>query len=146
MVLSNIGENMASNNWKKVEYLVAEKIGGMRVPVSGRSRTIKGDVEHPIYFIEVKSGKQVPKIVLKWYEEFKKSEMAKKHGFIMIFRYSVPKTILKWYEKTEKDCPEGKKPLLIIKPRYCHYEFVLWRVFNYFYFTTLDTFVEQVKK
>lgn len=137
---------MASKHWKKVEYLVAEKLGGKRVPVSGNARGFKGDIEHPKYFVEVKSGKQIPKIVLKWYEELKKSEIARKHGFIIIFRYSIPKTIMKWYEKTEKDCPEGKKPLLIMKPKYCHQEFVLWRFFNNFHFTTLDIFVEKTKE
>ena len=132
---------MASKHWKNVEYLVAEKLGGKRVPVSGNARGFKGDIEHPKYFVEVKSGKQIPKIVLKWYEEFKKSEMAKKHGFITLFRHSIPKTILKWYEKTEKDCPKGKKPLLIMKPRYSHHEFVLWRSFGDFRFSTLDVFL-----
>ena len=135
---------MRSKNWKKVEYKVARMLGGKRVPVSGRARHYKGDVDHEKYFIEVKSGKQVPKKVLKWYGELKKSKIVKTYGFLIIPEEAIPKVILRWYEKTEKECPEGKIPLLVMKPKYSHYEFVLWRVCGSYRFTTLDIFVDRM--
>ena len=138
-----------SNNWKKVEYKVAEKLGGRRVPVSGRAKGFKGDIEHEKYFIEVKSGRQIPKKVLKWDKEIElgyKILKEKFDGILRLEKTDIPKKILKWIKKTEEECPKGKKPLLIMKPRYCHKEFVMWKSSsNKFYFTTLDILVNKNK-
>lgn len=138
---------MTSNNWKKVEYKVAKILGGKRVPVSGITRGFKEDVEHKEYFIEVKTGKQIPKQVLKWYEEFKKCDICVTLGYIKIAKKSIPKRILDWWEKTKAECPENKKPLLVMKPRYCHFEFVLFEneLTNDFIFTTLEIFAYYQK-
>ncbi len=138
---------MVSNNWKKVEYKVEKMLGGKRVPVSGRARGFKGDVEHPTYFIEVKTGKQIPKIVMKWHEKLMIAKMIAKHftGFVIISRNKIPKKIKDWYEKTVRDCPEGKIPILIMKPRYCREEFVLWEISGDLLFTTLKIFAEKAK-
>jgi hypothetical protein len=45
------------NTWKSLERFWAAKLGGKRVPVSGRTRGDQPDVEHPLWAIEVKSGK-----------------------------------------------------------------------------------------
>lgn len=138
---------MVSNNWKKVEYKVAKMLGGTRVPVSGRARGFKGDVEHPEYFIEVKTGKQIPKCVIKWHKEFEKYDLCKRIGYIEVSKNVIPKRILDWWEKTKADCPDGKEPLLIMKPRYSHFEFVLFekKSTKYFIFTTLDIFAYYQK-
>jgi len=135
-------KKMKSNNWKKVEYKVAKMLGGMRVPVSGRSETIKGDVAHKKYFIEVKSGKQIPKWVFKTYEK-KKKEIEKK-GYIVI-KEKMPKTILKWWEGVVGGAG-GKKPILVMKPRYAHNEFVIYKKDKEIRFTTLKKFVENEAK
>jgi len=138
---------MVSNNWKKVEYKVERMLGGKRVPVSGRARGFKGDVEHPVYFIEVKTGKQIPKTVLKWHQRLLFAEKLLKgnfYGFIIV-GCEIPKKIREWYEKTVRDCPEGKIPILIMKPRYCREEFVLWEVSGDLLFTTLKIFAEKAK-
>lgn len=131
-----------SNNWKKIEYKVAKMVGGMRVPVSGSSRTIKGDVLHPKYFIEVKTGKQVPKWVIDTHEN--KKDVIKKHKYVRVLKIKMPSKILKWWNRTKKDAPDGKKPLLVVKPRYCHEEFVIFDDESdlYLRFTTLKKFVE----
>ena len=43
--------------WKRWERIVAEDFGGRRVPVSGRARGDAPDVEHPLYSLEVKAGR-----------------------------------------------------------------------------------------
>jgi Holliday junction resolvase len=47
-------------NWKSCERRIAEELGGVRVPVSGRSRGDAPDVDHPSLSIEVKSRKKLP--------------------------------------------------------------------------------------
>ena len=132
-----------SNNWKKVEYKVARLLGGVRVPVSGRAGAMKGDVLHDKYFIEVKTGKQIPKHIVEWYEELKKY----KYDKLLVFEFSIPKTVMRWYNKALKECPKGKRVLLVMKPRYCHDELVLWKppYTTYFYFTTLKTFAKMIR-
>ena len=47
-------------DWKACERKIAELLGGVRVPVSGRQRGAKPDGEHPVLSIEVKSRKTLP--------------------------------------------------------------------------------------
>jgi hypothetical protein len=47
-------------SWKTCERRVAELLGGVRVPVSGRGRGDRPDVEHPTLSIEVKTRKSIP--------------------------------------------------------------------------------------
>jgi hypothetical protein len=51
---------MSEKSWKRVERKVAELLGGVRVPVSGRQRGATPDVEHSLLSIEVKSRKALP--------------------------------------------------------------------------------------
>src|SRR3990172_7969084 len=58
-----------SSNWKSVERKVAKKLGGVRIPLSGRNNMNKiGDVELVGYHVECKSGRQIPKAVVGWLE------------------------------------------------------------------------------
>ncbi len=47
-------------DWKACERKIAEILGGVRVPVTGRQRGATPDVEHPVLSIEVKSRKSLP--------------------------------------------------------------------------------------
>ena len=47
----------ARGTWKASERRIAEKLGGKRVPVTGRERGSAPDVEHKLYAIEHKYGK-----------------------------------------------------------------------------------------
>lgn len=47
-------------DWKACERKIAEILGGVRVPVTGRQRGATPDVEHPSLSIEVKSRKTLP--------------------------------------------------------------------------------------
>ena len=47
-------------DWKSCERKVAEILGGVRVPVTGRRRGATPDVEHATLSIEVKSRKTLP--------------------------------------------------------------------------------------
>lgn len=49
-----------TQQWKNVERRVAAKLGGARVGNSGRNTE---DVTHPVFSIEVKHRKTLPKIV-----------------------------------------------------------------------------------
>jgi len=58
----------------------------------------------------------------------------------------VPKTILKWYDKAKEQAGD-KIPLLIMKPKGIHEEFVFWEFEHEGYtFTTLKAFAEQYNK
>jgi hypothetical protein len=46
--------------WKETEREVARRLGGQRVPVSGRGRGDQPDVQHDVYSIEVKHRKTLP--------------------------------------------------------------------------------------
>ena len=89
---------MSDKSWKRFERKVAEQLGGYRIPVSGVSSGFKGDVSHPLFFVECKWGKQIPK------------------------------TILKWFSKADGQSKDsGKVVLVVMKPRGVHEEFVLLR-------------------
>lgn len=47
-------------SWKACERKIAEILGGVRVPITGRQRGTTPDVEHPVLSIEVKSRKTLP--------------------------------------------------------------------------------------
>ena len=46
-------------SWKRIEREWAERLGGKRVPVTGRGRGDAPDVDHPTLSIEVKAGKTI---------------------------------------------------------------------------------------
>ncbi len=47
-------------DWKACERRIAERLGGKRIPVSGRSRGDTPDITHDRLSIEVKSRKRLP--------------------------------------------------------------------------------------
>ncbi|ARA92352.1 hypothetical protein AWN76_003645 [Rhodothermaceae bacterium RA] len=51
---------MPDRPWKRTERAVAERLGGRRVPVSGRSRGDVPDVAHDWLAIEVKHRRKLP--------------------------------------------------------------------------------------
>jgi len=52
---------MKTSTWKAAERRIAEMIGGVRVPVSGRhTRGHQPDIEHDRFSIEVKHRKTLP--------------------------------------------------------------------------------------
>lgn len=51
---------MADKRWKAAERKVAARIGGARVPVSGRGRGDAPDIAHPTLSPEVKTRKKLP--------------------------------------------------------------------------------------
>lgn len=55
---------MPDKTWKKVERKVAELLGGVRVPVTGRGRGDMPDVLHGILAIEVKHRDALPDWIL----------------------------------------------------------------------------------
>jgi len=48
------------STWKAAERAIAARLGGTRVPVSGRARGDAPDIAHPTYSIEVKHRKTLP--------------------------------------------------------------------------------------
>ena len=51
---------MADRAWKATERAIAARLGGIRVPVSGRQRGDVPDIAHPWLSIEVKHRKTLP--------------------------------------------------------------------------------------
>jgi len=126
---------MPNKTWKDLERKVAKMLGG--------------NVQHPIYHIECKWGKQIPKTVLKWHEWMKEDKSIE----IQLYEYDVPKTILNWYKKAKQQS-EKKKTILIMKPKGIHEEFVFYELIidtettvgHYYIFTTLKAFAEDHQK
>lgn len=54
----------ARSSWKRTEREVARRLGGRRVPVSGRQRGDVPDVEHTLFAVEVKHWAALPAKVL----------------------------------------------------------------------------------
>jgi len=50
---------MHRSTWKAIERLWATRIGGTRVPITGRQRGDVPDIEHPKLSVEVKAGKTI---------------------------------------------------------------------------------------
>jgi hypothetical protein len=46
--------------WKRTERAVAQRLGGRRVPVTGRARGNAPDIAHPRLSVEVKHRKTLP--------------------------------------------------------------------------------------
>ena len=58
---------MTDKTWKAVERRVAAKLGGRRIPLSGRNNLGRvGDIDLTGFEIECKSGRQIPKTVIDW--------------------------------------------------------------------------------
>jgi hypothetical protein len=51
---------MTNPAWKRTERVIAARLGGQRVPVSGRQRGDAPDVAHDRLSIEVKHRKSIP--------------------------------------------------------------------------------------
>ena len=66
-----------SDQWKKLERKVARKLGGKRVYRMGNWGEGKVDVDHPVFSIECKEGKQVPKFYYKAMQQAKLYDLNK---------------------------------------------------------------------
>lgn len=51
---------MSECRWKRTERVIATRLGGRRVPITGRARGDAPDIQHPVYAVEVKSRKTLP--------------------------------------------------------------------------------------
>lgn len=51
---------MSRATWKATERAIAARLGGRRVPITGRARGDAPDVEHPTLSIEVKHRASLP--------------------------------------------------------------------------------------
>ncbi len=64
-------------DWKACERKIAEILGGVRVPVTGRQRGATPDIEHPTLSIEVKSRKSLSAWLL---DALEQAQAASKDG------------------------------------------------------------------
>lgn len=85
---------MSEKSWKRTERRVAELLGGVRVPVSGRQRGATPDVEHPTLSIEIKSRKSLPAWLI---DALEQAQAASENG-------RVPVAILHQDRKQYADC------------------------------------------
>ena len=63
--------------WKRAERLIAGRLGGQRVPITGRQRGDVPDIQHPHYAIEVKTRQVFPGWIR---EAMAQAEAAKRDG------------------------------------------------------------------
>jgi hypothetical protein len=59
--------------WKSVERSLAKRLGGERVPVTGRTRGFAPDIRHELYAIEVKSRKTQYKLIAEALDQAEKA-------------------------------------------------------------------------
>ena len=50
----------ADKNWKRAEREIARRIGGERVPITGRTRGSAPDIAHPWLSVECKQRRRLP--------------------------------------------------------------------------------------
>lgn len=55
---------MSEKGWKRCERKIAEILGGRRVPVSGRQRGDRPDIDHDVLSVEAKYRQSIPKWLL----------------------------------------------------------------------------------
>ena len=93
-----------SSNWKSVERKVAKKLGGMRIPLSGRNNMGKiGDVELTGYHVECKSGRQIPKSVTGWLETLRQlPHTDSDKGLGVLFGGEIPVLVLQPFHLKEQ--------------------------------------------
>lgn len=68
-------------DWKACERRIAEILGGVRVPVTGRQRGATPDIEHPTLSIEVKSRKTLPVWLL---DAMEQAQAASEDGWLPV--------------------------------------------------------------
>lgn len=51
---------MSEKHWKRQERKLAVRLGGTRVPITGRTRGSAPDIAHDVFAIEVKCRKVIP--------------------------------------------------------------------------------------
>lgn len=69
------------DRWKHAEREIARRIGGRRVPVSGRARGDAPDVEHERLSVEVKSRRRLPDWL---HDSMRQAESASKPGQVPV--------------------------------------------------------------
>lgn len=51
---------MTDRPWKRNERAIAARLGGRRVPVTGRARGDQPDIDHPLWAVEAKTRRTLP--------------------------------------------------------------------------------------
>ena len=81
MTITAAGRKTVRRRWKQVELALARRLGGERVPVTGRTRGWAPDIDHSWLAIEVKSTKRPLAIVVTMMDQaVKAAEWAKRKG------------------------------------------------------------------
>ncbi len=65
---------MSERAWKRTERAIAARLGGVRVPVSGRQRGDAPDIAHPTFAVEVKSRASLPTCTARWRKRSPRSD------------------------------------------------------------------------
>lgn len=70
--------------WKKIERKVADILGGVRVPVTGRQRGDAPDVLHRLWSIEVKHRKALPEWLFDAMEQAEESKKSAQTPIVIL--------------------------------------------------------------
>lgn len=76
--------------WKRIERRVAELLGGVRVPVSGRGRGDNPDVLHPIFSIEVKHREKLPEWLFDAMQQAEASNRGGQVSLVILHKKGMP--------------------------------------------------------
>src|SRR5688500_17056501 len=75
---------MMDKTWKKIERKVADILGGVRVPVTGRRRGAAPDVLHRLWSIEVKHRKALPEWLFDAMEQAEESKKSTQTPIVIL--------------------------------------------------------------
>lgn len=78
------GASTTRARWKKGERAIAGKLGGKRVPVSGRARGDAPDIAHPTLSPEVKCRKTLPEWLVDAMDQAKRSAAGGKTPIVIL--------------------------------------------------------------
>jgi hypothetical protein len=76
--------------WKRIERRVAELLGGVRVPVSGRQRGDSPDVIHPVFSVEVKHREKLPEWLFDAMRQAEASKRGEQVPLVILHQKSMP--------------------------------------------------------
>lgn len=81
---------MSDKLWKKIERKVANALGGVRVPVTGRQRGSAPDIEHDLFSIEVKHRETLPEWLMDAMEQANMSRTGDKLPMVVLHQKGQP--------------------------------------------------------
>ncbi len=82
------GALVSERLWKKAERVIARRLGGERIPVTGRAG--RPDVAHPLLAVEVKTRRTLPRWLLEALAQASRAAGPGQVGVVVLHRVGAP--------------------------------------------------------